>query len=69
MYPPTIWAASDGVKIDRNRTGDALARGNAAWDGRNIKLFGARNEVIAEDADTYEISRKGLAVEIAAAHR
>ncbi len=47
MSPPTIWAVNDGEKIDRHRTGHALSRGNSVWDGRRIKLFGARNEVIA----------------------
>ena len=42
-----IWAVNDGEKIDRDRIGHALSRGNSVWDGRRIKLFGARNEVIA----------------------
>ena len=45
--PPTIWAVSDGEKIDRDRIGHALSRGNSAWDGERVKLFGARNEVVA----------------------
>jgi hypothetical protein len=47
ISPPTIWAANDGEKIDRDRIGHALSRGNSVWNGRRIKLFGARNEVIA----------------------
>src|SRR6266571_1769726 len=47
MSPPTIWAVNDGEKINRHRTGRALSRGNSVWDGRRIRLFGARNEVIA----------------------
>ena len=45
--PPTIWAVNDGEKIDRDRIGHALSRGNSVWNGRRIKIFGARNEVIA----------------------
>ena len=44
---PTIWAVNDGEKIDRDAVGHALAHGNSVWDGERIKLFGARNEVIA----------------------
>jgi hypothetical protein len=47
VSPPKIWAASDGEKIDRDRIGHPLSRGNSVWKGRRIKLFGARNEVIA----------------------
>lgn len=47
ISPPTIWAVNDGEKIDRDRVGHRLSRGNSVWDGRRIKLFGARNEVIA----------------------
>jgi hypothetical protein len=46
-YPPTIWAVSDGEKIDRDQLGHPLSRGNSVWDGRGIRLFSARNEVIA----------------------
>jgi hypothetical protein len=45
--PPKIWAAGDGEKIDRDRIGHPLSRGNSVWNGERIKLFGARNEVIA----------------------
>ncbi|MDP9177896.1 MAG: DUF4091 domain-containing protein [Gemmatimonadota bacterium] len=47
ISPPAIWATNDGEKIDRDRIGHALSRGNSVWNGRRIKLFGARNEVIA----------------------
>ena len=46
-FPPAIWAASDGEKIDRDHIGHALSHGNSVWDGQRIKLFGARNEIIA----------------------
>ncbi len=42
-----IWAVSDGDKIERDARDHALAEGNSAWDGRTIRLFGARNEVLA----------------------
>ncbi|MEO8575705.1 MAG: hypothetical protein ABI556_03355 [Gemmatimonadales bacterium] len=45
--PPTIWAVNDGEKIGRDQLGHALSRCNSVWDGRGIRLFGARNEVIA----------------------
>ena len=44
---PRIWAVHDGVKIDRDDIGHALALGNSVWDGEAIRVFGARNEVIA----------------------
>jgi hypothetical protein len=42
-----IWAVSDGEKIERDELNSPHRRGNAVWDGKKIKLFGARNEVIA----------------------
>ena len=45
--PPKIWAVSDGEKIDRDCIGHELSRGNSVWTGEGIKLFAARNEVIA----------------------
>src|SRR5262245_52399536 len=43
----TIWAVSDGEKIERDELNSPHKRGNAVWDGKRVKLFGARNEVIA----------------------
>jgi hypothetical protein len=43
----TIWAVNDGEKIERDELHSPLKRGNSVWDGRKIKLFGARNEIIA----------------------
>jgi hypothetical protein len=43
----TIWAVNDGAKIERDDLQNPLKRGNSAWDGHKISLFGARNEVIA----------------------
>src|SRR3982751_4358129 len=42
-----IWAVSDGEKIEQDELNSPYKRGNAVWDGKKIKLFGARNEVIA----------------------
>jgi hypothetical protein len=45
--PARVWAVNDGEKVERD---DLTHRGrvsNSAWDGRRIKIFGARNEVIA----------------------
>lgn len=44
---PLIWAVSDGEKLDRHALGHPLSRGNSAWDGETVKLFGARNEIVA----------------------
>src|SRR5580765_4768607 len=45
--PLTIWAVGDGEKIDRDELNSPYKRGNRVWDGTKIKLFGARNEIIA----------------------
>jgi hypothetical protein len=42
-----LWAVGDGEKIAPDATASPLASGNAAWDGRAVRLFGARNEVLA----------------------
>jgi hypothetical protein len=42
-----IWAVNDGEKIQRDDLNNANKAGNSAWDGRKIKIFGARNEVLA----------------------
>ncbi|HVR70322.1 MAG TPA: hypothetical protein VMT87_05700 [Vicinamibacteria bacterium] len=42
-----VWAVSDGEKIERNDLASPLRGGNSAWDGRRVRLFGARNEVLA----------------------
>jgi hypothetical protein len=43
----SIWAVSDGEKIERDDLNSPLKRANSLWNGRAVKLFGARNEVIA----------------------
>src|SRR5215813_13482852 len=42
-----IWAVSDGEKIERDELNSPYKRGNSVWDGKRVKLFGARNEAIA----------------------
>src|ERR1043165_7829711 len=42
-----VGAGNDGEKVERDDLDNPNARGNSAWDGRAIKIFGARNEVIA----------------------
>ena len=42
-----VWAVTDGEKIERDASNHPLSARNQAWDGRTIRLFGARNEVVA----------------------
>ena len=42
-----IWAVTDGEKIERDDVNSPLKSRNAVWDGKRVRLFGARNEVIA----------------------
>jgi hypothetical protein len=42
-----VWAVNDGEKIDRDDLNNPNKNGNSAWDGHTIKIFGARNEIIA----------------------
>ena len=43
----SVWAVGDGEKVAPDTTASPLAARNAAWDGRAVRLFGARNEVVA----------------------
>ena len=45
--PRTVWAIGDGDKVDRDDLTHAGRRGNSVWDGSGIRLFGARNEILA----------------------
>jgi hypothetical protein len=45
--PVSVWAATDGDKIDRDDVRSPKRESNAVWDGRRVRLFGARNEVLA----------------------
>src|SRR4051812_9618876 len=42
-----IWAVNDGEKVERDAHDHPAAARNSAWDGRVVRLSGARNEVIA----------------------
>jgi hypothetical protein len=42
-----VWAVSDGEKIEQDDIASALRARNSAWDGKTVRLFGARNEVLA----------------------
>ena len=42
-----VWAVNDGEKIERDDLSNPNKRANSVWDGRRIKIFGARNEIIA----------------------
>ena len=43
----SVWAVGDGDKVARDAVGSPLAKGNAAWDGRTVRLAAARNEIVA----------------------
>ena len=43
----TIWAVNDGEKVERDDLNNPNKANNSAWDGRKVKIFGARNEIIA----------------------
>jgi len=42
-----IWAVNDGEKVERDDLENPNKSSNSVWDGHRIKIFGARNEVIA----------------------
>ncbi len=42
-----VWAVNDGEKIERDDLNNPNKKQNSAWDGRKIKIFGARNEIVA----------------------
>jgi len=43
----SVWAVNDGEKIARDDLNNPNKSTNSAWDGHKIKIFGARNEIIA----------------------
>ncbi|HOC18412.1 MAG TPA: DUF4091 domain-containing protein [Vicinamibacterales bacterium] len=55
-----VWAVNDTEKIARENLSSPLAAGNSAWDGRSVKLFGARNEVLAVQV-IVEADERGIA--------
>jgi hypothetical protein len=54
-----VWAVNDGEKVERDDLNNPNRRGNSAWDGRTIKIFGARNEIIAFQV-VVEAGRDGI---------
>ena len=42
-----VWAVNDGEKIERDDLDNPNKNSNSAWNGHQIKIFGARNEIIA----------------------
>ena len=43
----SVWAVNDGEKVEQDDLSNPNKNSNSAWDGKKIKIFGARNEVIA----------------------
>lgn len=54
-----IWAVNDGERIGRDDLANANKKSNSAWDGRKVRLFGARNEIVAFQL-IIESDRKGV---------
>ena len=42
-----VWAVNDGEKVERDARDHPAGARNATWDGRTVRVFGARNEIIA----------------------
>ncbi len=42
-----VWAVNDGEKVERDARQHPASARNSAWDGRVVRLFGARNEIVA----------------------
>jgi glycosyl hydrolase family 123 len=42
-----VWAINDSEKIDKDDLQNPYKASNSVWDGHSIKIFGARNEIIA----------------------
>src|SRR5207247_730146 len=61
-----VWAVTDGEKIAHDARDHPLHARNAAWDGRTVRLFAARNEVVAfqviVEADERGIGAASLAL-------
>jgi hypothetical protein len=61
-----IWAVNDGEKVKRDDRQHAARARNSVWDGRRVRLFGARNEIVAVqvivEADHRGITRLTLAL-------
>jgi hypothetical protein len=42
-----VWAAGDGEKVERDARSHPAAARNPSWDGRTVRVFAARNEIVA----------------------
>ena len=42
-----VWAVDDGEKVERDARNHPASERNQTWDGRTVRLFGGRNEIIA----------------------
>jgi len=42
-----VWAVNDGERVERDDRAHPARSGNSAWDGQRVRLFGARNEIVA----------------------
>ena len=62
----TVWAVNDGEKVERDDLNNPNKQENSAWDGHKVKIFGARNEIIAfqliVEADQSGIERLTVAL-------
>src|SRR6186997_1221060 len=61
-----VWAVNDGEKVERDDLNNPNKHANSAWDGHKVKIFGARNEIIAFqlmiEADRGGIKRLAVAL-------
>lgn len=42
-----VWAVNDGEKVERDAVDHPLRARNSAWDGKVVRISGARNEIVA----------------------
>lgn len=43
----TVWAVNDGEKVERGDLNNSNKKANSVWDGKKIRIFGAKNEIVA----------------------
>ncbi len=55
-----VWATNDGDKVARDTSVQSLRARSSVWDGRTIRLFAARNEVVAFQV-IVEADERGIA--------
>ncbi len=55
----SVWAVGDGEKVKRDDLTHPARYRNSAWDGKSIRLFGARNEIVSFQI-IVEAGRKGI---------